>query len=810
MIIDLRYGVVEKDPEVEFKALIKRIFPYGKLWSPHRSDGCFICRKTGVIILFEFKFDKNIKDIPTLAIVLCQCIRYLRDIVKAGDEVPNVIFIGTKNYYLIMNSSVLLQFLDFDDVDWRIPANKFHTNKKLLSEVISVLYDEDLYMPNVYDDEPTQEQLRENIINISKKSDLYKIKICPSNAVPYLKKFRLEVLGRDPNNLNMFALLDATLFYKILTDPIHNCLSSHDENYLLTDGLVENMRINPHAFRSFFAQFSRVYNLKEKELLAASYDIMLQDGVRRFNGEFYTPKKWVDKAVEYMISVYGEDCLHDPFWDPGGGTGNLIKYHPFKEAYISTLFEEEIQIILKNKYTDPSRVWIHDFLNETGVYNCPASLRKITETEKAILRLFMNPPFKDTGNNKKDGINSVTKEVTDTKVNRNRNNTGNANNKYLQFLAEAADLAKTSECVVTVASFMPASFFTNPSNKTYRYEFFKRFKFVKGFTFESNAFPGVSGGWPVAFVVFVPSDGTPDPMPDEFELDVMDTDCNIIGQKKFYNLDNVEKSGRDVCEVSHLNGVQRIPCFTSGLNMSNHFKPYHSDTLCYASLDSNNVKEGANNSYIASGPGSYHNIPVIKQNLLDIISHFSARKLGKITWINQRDEFFPPDKTKAGWQQWLQDCVIFTIFNTSCQTCAIRNVVDKDGNSVDIRNNLMFAQTDVIKNLANQHSNPIIIKDLQGSTGDSRPMQTLIPQLTLSAEASAVLHKGMDILALTFPYRTDANLNHLHLNCWDIGWYQIKLLADICAKEELEQFRMLYTKLANYLRPGLYDYGFVK
>jgi hypothetical protein len=91
-------------------------------------------------------------------------------------------------------------------------------------------------------------------------------------------------------------------------------------------------------------------------------------------------------------------------------------------------------------------------------------------------------------------------------------------------------------------------------------------------------------------------------------------------------------------------------------------------------------------------------------------------------------------------------------------------------------------------------------------------MATQIPELTLGKEAIAVLEAGTGLWLKSLERREAyAKANpQLELVCWDCGWYQLKGFWEKEYNQDFKAFKELHGLLAERLRPGVYEYGFLK
>ena len=95
---------------------------------------------------------------------------------------------------------------------------------------------------------------------------------------------------------------------------------------------------------------------------------------RRRTGAFYTPDIWVNKAHSMIAEVFGEDWKEKYIvWDCACGLSQLTRGYKFKELYLSTIEDADINKIKENRYNPEATIFQYDFLGEVGV---PEGLRK--------------------------------------------------------------------------------------------------------------------------------------------------------------------------------------------------------------------------------------------------------------------------------------------------------------------------------------------------------------------------------------------------------------------------------------------------
>ena len=195
--------------------------------------------------------------------------------------------------------------------------------------------------------------------------------------------------------------------------------------------------------------------------------------------------------------------------------------------------------------------------------------------------------------------------------------------------------------------------------------------------------------------------------------------------------------------------------------------------------------------------------------LYKCITLFSARRLISANWTNWTDEYLAPDETNPDFKEFVNDSVIFSLFESKSNQSSLRNVEYKD-KSWEIKNEFFWMSREEIMNLADENDNEECYED--AATSKERFVYEYLKNVTLSPEAQAVLDAANKLVVDSFQWRQDfaADYPEYQINNWDCGYYQLKGLWSVYLKDEFNQFRDLFNALANKMRPMVYELGFLK
>ncbi len=304
---------------------------------------------------------------------------------------------------------------------------------------------------------------------------------------------------------------------------------------------------------------------------------------------------------------------------------------------------------------------------------------------------------------------------------------------------------------------------------------------------------------------------------DYFNHELVDTDGEQIigvGKKVIYNIDFSE-TGSNWCKLP-IKGLKTYeePNVSSALvirpdnsdNRGTNFK----GNLGFFLNAGNNVDMNTQKVALftsAYGNGNGHGLSA--DNFTRCTSLFSARRLVQKNWINWADEYLKPNTEHPLWQEFENDSIIYSLFESKSNQSSLRQVEYK-GKLWDIKNEFFWMSREEMMSLANDNGNDHCYQDANVSS--DRYVYNLLQGITLSEEAQAVLDKACELVRKTFKYRMmfDEDNENYQINNWDASFYQMKPLWKEYAKEDFEEFKVLYKKLADKMLPMVYEVGFLR
>jgi hypothetical protein len=202
---------------------------------------------------------------------------------------------------------------------------------------------------------------------------------------------------------------------------------------------------------------------------------------------------------------------------------------------------------------------------------------------------------------------------------------------------------------------------------------------------------------------------------------------------------------------------------------------------------------------------------ILPKNFERVVTFFTARDICNKDWQFGNDEFLSPNEEHPQWKQYVADSVIISLFSNKSQQSSLRQI-DYKGSKWDIKNEFFFMSKERMAELANECGNSYLYSDC--ITSNDRFVYKWLTEHKdeLSDTAKEVLAKAIELTEKSMAYRELFNNDHeeYQINNWDCGWYQIKAMLKEYMPNEYKEFNELYKKLADEMRPMVYELGFLK
>ena len=756
-------------------------------------------------LIIEYKFDEVLTSKVARAKVIAQVLFYLKRFENEGMVLPNVCLIGDINECFCFHTNDILSYLD-EDVDWSLAPSAAGNCTEL---VMKIAEDENIN-PYIFDIDGnfSFEEVAEKIKMLADNVQRY-VRITEhniSNIFDYFcKKVVKDVKKIQPNDL-------VAIFMGVITDGDEYYQHPTKKNVLVCKG-GKQVAIKGDGFQSFFSYFNRNYTPQEKNKFAEISDRLIEDTNRRNKGEFYTPTLFVDYAHKMIAEQFGEDWKEKyVVWDNCSGTKNLTRDYYFKELYCSTL--ENAELAISDRYNREGVSFQFDFLNDS-LDKLPQGLKLALEENKPII-FFLNPPYsKNTGGGKL-GATSEKNCYTPIREEMNKNKIGACSaNLYTQFLYRIKMIKEQYNLTdVHIALFSPTNWLCGESFKCFRTEFFKHFSFNNGVLFNAGHFADVATNWGISFSIWNSGETANKHNFNYNLIDNIDGEIKVVEGKNVYNVDNSKTASDWVREET--NGLKTI----DSINLTSAIAVRTKDgarkgkivdgSLGYYYVAGNSCcKNSQHNALYTAASSLAIGVSILNDNFDKVVSLFSAKKLIESNWTNAEDEYFAPNTENEKWNEFVNDSVVFSLFNPFSQQSSLRQVDYKD-KKWDIKNEFFFMSKNDIMSLASENGYDFTFND--ANVSNERYVYTKLQGIELSQEAKAVLDKAIELTKKSFKYRELFNEEHpeYQIMNWDCGWYQIKGMLKEYMPNELKEFNELYKKLADKMHPMVYELGFLK
>ena len=805
----IKSATEERQVEDVYNKGIKTYFSDAEITYPFKCDG-FVDTKDGNKILrliIEYKYDEDLASKTGRAKVLIQVVHYLKKFEENGEILPNVCLVGDVNECFVLHTNPLLKYLDAD-CDWSIAPSKAYGAD--VDTMLAIAEDDEIN-PFVFcvDENFSFKAVADKIRDLIHDINRY-VRVTEHNIATIYNYFLTKVIKKT-KSIN--ANDTVAVFIGVITEKENYYKHPHKKGVIVTP--IGEIKVNDDAYKAFIQYFERSYTPQEKNRFSEISDRLIEDTNRRNKGEFYTPTMFVDHAHDMMSRELGMDWKEEyVVWDASCGSKNLTRDYKFKELYCSTLEQAELEI--GKRYNPEATSFQFDFLNDS-LDKLPQGLLTALKENKPIV--FLNNPPYATANEM--GTNSKNKKgVAKTTINEKMLNDGIgacSQNLYAQFLYRI-DMIKRrfnlTKCYIALYS--PTLYLSGTSWKNFRKVFLNDFKFIDAFTFKASYFADVADHWGIAFSLWENGETIDKNNFVHKLVDEIDGELINVGTKDIYNLD-----GRMTATVWAKEQIKKLKTFDEP-NLSSGIKvrPSNSDTLGtnfignigYFLNAGNNVDKNVQSvALFTSAYGNGHGHGINADNFERVVTLFSARRLVSCNWQNWADEYIAPNTEHEKWSEFVADSVVYSLFESKSNQSSLRNVEYK-GKQWNIKNEFFWMPTAKMQELANNNRYDEMYQDAQG-VDDRFVCKWLNDHKTeISPEAQAVLDYATTLVEQSMKYRNvfnEDNENYQIMN-FDCGWYQIKGMLKEYMQNELKQFNDLYKKLAEKMRPLVYEVGFLR
>lgn len=773
-------------------------------------------------VLFEFKFDKNLRALKQRAAILAQNLCYIHRL-KYGltdKPIPVSICVADRNEAFLTETRLWKKY--YTDVeeryDWDLPASSpdamlvgdLYENPELGKLHIFALLDPQ--EAAVFD-----ARLRE-LLNPQESFALGDKKIITEDNFEEVFQFWNKNFGDSVRN----GLKPSRYFVCDIREGGTTLFKSEGKVFFdfgANEGRFK--KILPKNYEYFWSLYEKVSDPDVIRDILAKIDRLTDETMRRFHGEFFTPVAFARKALDYVERTCGKEWWKTGeyrLWDMAAGTGNL-EYHLPADAlphcYLSSLYREDVEHC--QRLFPDAQNFQYDYLNDDVgnlfldnalgfnlTWRLPQRLRDDLQNPKLKWIILINPPFATASAGMSKGDNK--KDVSDTAI---RTQMHNANlgevsrELFAQFLFRIQREFKGKHAYLGL--FSTLKYLTANNDQKFRDNIF-HFTFEKGFVFSSVNFSGTSRTkqFPIGFLIW---NLQREILLEEqkIELDVFNEDVEKIGLKEIRAVHKRQFLSKWVDRPPATN---KFPPLGSAISVKADNKDRRdriSDGFLGSLMAGRNDFQHQNLTALLSGPyvsaGAFSITP---ENYEKAMVLHAVCRIPKATWLNDRDQFMRPSKELT--DEFIQDCVMWSIFATCNQTAALANV-EYEGKVYQIHNHLFpFAKAEVKKW-------KIADSDIAATlaAGDDRFLSRWLEGRELSAEAAAVLAAGRAVYEFYF-----ANLNKLDttkykISTWDAGWWQIRsALGDQNLGDDLlAAVKEKHGALKAKLLPQLPQYGFI-
>jgi hypothetical protein len=299
-------------------------------------------------------------------------------------------------------------------------------------------------------------------------------------------------------------------------------------------------------------------------------------------------------------------------------------------------------------------------------------------------------------------------------------------------------------------------------------------------------------------------------------LDIENFEITKIDEKQFYNLDfNISLQEWIESVTPKIKEKETFPNLSSCLKIKNTSDRKMSVTsLGWFSCGTNTVQRNNIDVGIFSVPYGHKGtsgFEIHGVNFLKVSSAFASRCMIPVRWYNEKDVYTAPNERDELYKKYEVDSIVVTLFSNNSNQSGLRQVSYKD-RLWDIKNEFFWMSKNEILELSNQNNYSDLYNDAR--TDSDRYVYNLLfgeerIYDKLSPDAKIVLDKASDLVRKSMQMREMFANDENHLKSWDAGYAQLRILWREYYAEDFKEFRELYKKLEDRMRPLVYELGFL-
>lgn len=773
-------------------------------------------------ILFEFKYDKNFENVKARSEIIAQALYYIHRLKYGATEqaIPPIICIADKNEAAFTETELWKDIYTDEEqkFDWDLAPSQ--PDKNLIAAVYATL---EIRKIHIYKLEIEQEyndlvERLNNYLNPQIKLAFGDKKLITEDNFENVYEYWEQNFGEAVRN----GYKPSKYFISDIQDG--RTVHIPEESKVLfkiTESEYKEKKILPKDYNYFWSLYEKVKNAYIIRGIISKADRLTDEGLRRFNGEFFTPLEFAKKGLEYIEKTIGKEWWKKGYklWDMAAGTGNLqyhLPYEAWEHCHLSSLQPEDIEHL--KKLFPEANVFQYDYLNDDVEnvftsnelpfhthWKLPQQLRTDLSNPNIKWIILMNPPFATSqtagtsGKSKKDVSNTKLRAVM------HYDNLGEVSRElFCQFLFRIKKEFENK--TAHLALFSTLKYVNSNNDQKFRDEVFK-FKFESGFMFSSANFSGTkkNNAFPVGFLIWNLKEHKHIEK-QKIVLDVFNSSYEKIEKKK------IATENRETFLskwIDRANATINFPAFKSAIIVDTGTNKDVRDRISEGFLGSlmckGNDIQNQNFTALLSGPYvSAGALSITKENFEQAMIIHAVRRLPKATWINDRDQFMQPKVELS--KEFISDCTVWNLFSNSNQTVAMKDVLYKK-TSYQIHNHFFpFLLKDIGKwKIADSD----IALTITNST--DRFAATWLAKQHLSIETKALLSLAKELYQFYFANLNQLRSNKFKIQTWDAGWWQIRnVLADEnLADDLLKQIKEAHQTLKDKILPQVYEYEFL-